>query len=125
MRPGKPLAFGSYKHIPFWGLPGNPVSAFVGFEVFVKPALVAISGNTEWKRPEIDVYLGESVESDGRESYLRAEIRVEDGRRIAVLTGHQGSGNLYSLVKANAFIIVPSEVKFLPVGSQVKAWMFE
>lgn len=125
MRPGKPLAFGDYKHIPFWGLPGNPVSAFVGFEVFVKPALIAMAGYSKWKRPEIIVDLGENIESDGRESYLRAEVNVVDGRNVAVLTGHQGSGNLFSLVKANAFIIVPSEVKSLPIGSQVKAWMFD
>ncbi|MBI4731859.1 MAG: molybdopterin molybdotransferase MoeA [Chloroflexi bacterium] len=68
MRPGKPLAFGKFHGIPFFGLPGNPVSAFVGFEVFVRPALERLSGLTVRPRPVWKVRLAEPVESDGRES---------------------------------------------------------
>ncbi len=67
MRPGKPLAFGKYYNIPFFGLPGNPVSAFVGFEVFVKPALEKLSGLTLRPRIHQKAVLGEAIESDGRE----------------------------------------------------------
>ena len=67
MRPGKPLAFGKYRGIPFFGLPGNPVSAFVGFEVFVRPALEKLSGQEIRPHLQQTAYLAESLESDGRE----------------------------------------------------------
>ncbi|HEX7974738.1 MAG TPA: molybdopterin-binding protein, partial [Anaerolineales bacterium] len=79
MRPGKPVAFGAYKGIPFIGLPGNPVSAFVGFEVFVRPALLKMAGVPIRPRPTVRVRLLEPVESDGRESYLRAVLVERDG----------------------------------------------
>ena len=123
MRPGKPLAFGEYRGIPFIGLPGNPVSAFVGFEVFVRPALGRLGGLKTVSRPRVRVRLGEAVESDGRESYLRAEIREENGVLTAYLSGHQGSGNLLSLVRANALLIIPAGVKSAPANQEVDAWM--
>jgi molybdopterin molybdotransferase len=121
MRPGKPLAFGEYRGKPLIGLPGNPVSAFVGFEVFVRPALERLSGQLEGNRLMIKVRCGEEIESDGRESYLRAKISLEDGIQIATLTGHQGSGNLLSLVQADALLIIPAGVKCVPVGQEVEA----
>lgn len=122
MRPGKPLAFGRYRGIPFFGLPGNPVSAFVGFEVFVKPALEKLGGLEIRPRLRQTATLVAPVESDGRESYLRAIIIQENGRLTARLTGHQGSGNIFSLVRANALLIVPSGVKSLPANSEVEIW---
>lgn len=122
MRPGKPLAFGKYRGVPFFGLPGNPVSAFVGFEVFVRPALEKLSGLELRPRPHQMARLAESLESDGRESYLRAVISQENGVLVARLTGHQGSGNIFSLVRANALLIVPSGVKSLPANSDVEIW---
>jgi molybdopterin molybdotransferase len=121
MRPGKPLAFGKYRGIPFIGLPGNPVSAFVGFEVFVRPTLARLGGRLDGNKLTVKVRCGEEIESDGRESYLRAKIRVEDGIQIATLTGHQGSGNLLSLVQADALLIIPAGVKCVPVGQEVEA----
>jgi molybdopterin molybdotransferase len=123
MRPGKPLAFGSYQDVPFIGLPGNPVSAFIGFEVFVRPALLKMAGLPDQKRPAHSVYLLDAIESDGRESYLRAVVKAQGDRLLAKLTGHQGSGNLRSLVQANALLIVPSGVKSLPAGTRVNAWL--
>lgn len=123
MRPGKPLTFGHYRNIPFIGLPGNPVSAFVGFEVFVRPVLLRMAGESKWERESVTVVLDNPVESDGRESYLRASVRYENGTWRGELTGHQGSGNLYSLVKANALLLIPSGVKSLPVGAQVDGWL--
>jgi molybdopterin molybdotransferase len=123
MRPGKPLAFGSFKNIPFIGLPGNPVSAFVGFEVFVRPALERLSGLEAGSRPRVRVQLAENISSDGRESYLRANVREEDGILSAHLAGHQGSGNLLSIVQANALLIIPAGVKSLAAGMEVDAWL--
>ncbi len=125
MRPGKPLAFGAYRGRPFIGLPGNPVSAFIGFEVFVRPALLQMQGAARLERPTWPATLLEPIESDGRESYLRA-VAAREGDRLTVrLTGHQGSGNLRSLVEANALLFVPSGVKSVPSGSQVMVWLFE
>jgi molybdopterin molybdotransferase len=119
MRPGKPLAFGSYRDIPLVGLPGNPVSAYAGFIVFILPALRKMAGYTTLSPTYRRVFLAEEVESDGRESYLRAILTNRNNRIEAVLSGHQGSGNIYSLVQANALLILPSGVKSLPVGSEV------
>jgi molybdopterin molybdotransferase len=125
MRPGKPLAFGEVKGIPFFGLPGNPVSAFIGFLVFVRSALERLGGLPEQDPRFETAILAEAVESDGRESYLRATVAIENGQRIARLTGHQGSGNLLSLVQANALLIVPSGVKSLPANKEVSIWLTE
>jgi molybdopterin molybdotransferase len=123
MRPGKPLAFGEYRGIPFIGLPGNPVSAFVGFEVFARAALGRLGGSLNGSRQTVRVRSGEEIESDGRESYLRAIIHEENGLLVAHLTGHQGSGNLRSLVQANALLIIPAGVKCVPAGQEVNAWL--
>jgi len=122
LRPGKPIAFGSYRGIPFFGLPGNPVSAFIGFELFVRPVLQKMSGSPSIHRPRLIASLEEEITSDGRESYLRASLTNQDGYWTAKLTEHQGSGNLLSLVRANALLIVPSGVKSLPAGTNVEAW---
>ncbi len=121
MRPGKPLAFGKYKKINFIGLPGNPVSAFVGFEVFVRPVLERMKGSMDGNRQTVKVRSEKEIESDGRESYLRAKIYEENGVKIATLTGHQGSGNLLSLVQADALLIIRAGVKCVPAGSEVEA----
>ncbi len=123
MRPGKPLAFGDYKNIPFIGLPGNPVSAFVGFEVFVREALGRLAGLNRASRQNVRVRSEEEINSDGRESYLRAQIREENGVLVARLTGHQGSGNLLSLVQADALLIIPAGVKCVPAGQEINAWI--
>jgi len=123
MRPGKPLAFGEYKNIPFIGLPGNPVSAFIGFEVFVRAAIGRLGGMETAVRRTVQVRCEEQINSDGRESYLRAGVREEKGVLIARLTGHQGSGNLHSLVQANALLIIPAGVKCVPAGEEVNVWL--
>jgi molybdopterin molybdotransferase len=123
MRPGKPVAFGEYRNIPFIGLPGNPVSAFVGFEVFVRDTIGRLRGLSDGGRPRVRVRSGEEIHSDGRESYLRAVLHEENGQRIANLAGHQGSGNLLSLVQANALLIIPAGVKCVPAGQEVDAWL--
>lgn len=125
MRPGKPLAFGAYQQIPFFGLPGNPVSAFVSFLVFVQPAIDRLNGKLFRSAPLSKAILSDYVESDGRESYLRGYVEFHDGKYFASLTGHQGSGNLFSLVKANALLIIPSGVKSCPPGSEVNFWRLE
>jgi molybdopterin molybdotransferase len=123
MRPGKPLAFGEYRGVNFIGLPGNPVSAFVGFEVFVRAVIGKLAGRSDGGRLKVRVRCAEQIDSDGRESYLRAVIHEENGMQVAKLTGHQGSGNLLSLVQADALLIIPAGVKCVPAGQEVEAWL--
>lgn len=125
IRPGKPLAFGHFRSIPVLGLPGNPVSSFVTCLVFAVPAVHRLAGLPPSSPPFLSAVLTTPVESDGRESYLRAQVhRAQDGRlQAALVDAHQGSGNLFSLVQANALLIVPSGVKSLPSGAQVKILM--
>ncbi len=123
MRPGKPVAFGKYRGVNFIGLPGNPVSAFVGFEIFVRDVLGKLGGRSDGNRLKVKVRCEEEIESDGRESYLRAKTREENGILFAKLTGHQGSGNLLSLVQADALLIIPAGVKCVPAGQEVEAFL--
>jgi molybdopterin molybdotransferase len=119
MRPGKPLAFGQYKNIPFIGLPGNPVSSFVTSCLFIKPLIFSWMGKT-FSASSGEAVITESIESDGRESYMRTVIKNENGINSAFFPTHQGSGNIFSLVCANALLIIPAGVKSLPKGSKAK-----
>jgi molybdopterin molybdotransferase len=122
MRPGKPLVYGAFRDIPFVGLPGNPVSAFVGFEVFLRAAIARMSGEIGWGRTTHIARLARSVNSDGRESYLRAVLSEVDGVLTANLTGQQSSGNLLSLALADGLVVIPAGVKHLEKGGEVQAW---
>ncbi|MEN8171243.1 MAG: gephyrin-like molybdotransferase Glp [Chloroflexota bacterium] len=124
MRPGKPLVFGHYRDVPFIGLPGNPVSAYVSFQIFVKPILRKMLMKSPIQRVVRKVQLLDPIHSDGRESYLRANAKSNNSAWTAHLTGHQGSGNLHSLVQANTLLIIPAGVTYLPEGSKVDAWFF-
>lgn len=125
MRPGKPLAFGSYRGVPFFGLPGNPVSAMMTFEQFVRPALRVLAGFTQWQKPTVTVTLLEAIESDGRETYARARVERQADRWVAQLSGGQESNLLGSLARANALVIVPDGVVRLDAGAVVKAQMLD
>jgi len=122
MRPGKPLVSGTYQEISYLGLPGNPVSAFIGFLVFIEPMIKKMTGNANLFRDEISVQVKEDIYSDGRQSFLRAVVSEENGIRVGELIGHQGSGNIYSLGQANTLLIIPSGVKSVRSGEEVKAW---
>ena len=123
MRPGKPLAFGHYRGTPFFGLPGNPVSAMLTFEQFVRPVLLKLGGRKQWEKPTLPVKLLEAVTSDGRETYARAWVERDATGYTARLSGGQGSNVLSALTGANALVIVPEGVTRLEAGSQAKAQM--
>jgi molybdopterin molybdotransferase len=123
IRPGKPFVFGSYRNLPFVGLPGNPVSALVTFEVFVRPMLDRMSGLAETARAHLRARLAEPVGSDGRESYLRAIVTWDNGSYQATLAGSQDSGVLSSLVRANALIVLPAGSRSLATGEEVEIWL--
>ncbi len=125
MRPGKPLAYGNYRGVPFFGLPGNPVSAMLTFEQFVRPVLRVMAGYAQWHKPTIEVSVQEAIDSDGRETYARAWVEQIDGQWQARLSGGQGSNMLSSLVRANALVIVPDGVRRLEAGSSARAQMLD
>ncbi|MGD2050797.1 MAG: molybdopterin molybdotransferase MoeA [Chloroflexota bacterium] len=125
MRPGKPLTFGYYRNVPYLGLPGNPVSALVSFERFTRPALLKMAGHKKLDRPQISVKLMDSVQSDGRESYMRALVRRDGDGYLATTTGGQGSHMMSSLVKANALVIVPEGVFEVEEGEYLSAIMVD
>jgi molybdopterin molybdotransferase len=94
----------------------------VGFEVFVRPALQKMAGMKDWRRQVLMGRLMENISSDGRESYLRVRINLENEVPEIMLTGHQGSGNLYSLVRAEGLMVVPAGESVCSVGSQMEVW---
>ena len=109
MKPGKPQAYGIADGKPIFGLPGNPVSSLVVFELFVRPALLKMAGHTDLLRPTFKATLAETITNrDGRVNYMRAILKVSDGEITAQTTGPQGSGILHSLVLANGLITIPT-----------------
>lgn len=127
MRPGAPLAFGMLKDIPWLGVSGNPVSAMVSFELFVRPALRKMQGHAALFRRTVTVTLEEEVKIGARLThFLRAVVRrTNDGTLVARLTGQQSSGMLTSMVKANALLIVPETSPKVAPGSQLHALMLD
>lgn len=118
MRPGKPLAYGRMQGVPFFGLPGNPVSTMVTFEVLVKPALAKIAGRP-FKRETVKAITAGTMKSDGRRSYNRVILSKEMGRIMATTTGIQSSGALMSMVKADGLAVIPEGTTDVPPGSEL------
>jgi molybdopterin molybdotransferase len=122
MKPGKPLAFGRIGDTLFFGLPGNPISTMVTFEIFVRPALCKMAGRMDVNRPFVPAVLDGAVpHQPGRREYVRGVVRLESGRFIASPTGAQGSGVLTSMVGANALLIVPEDSGDVPAGQSLDA----
>lgn len=126
MRPGSPTSFGIVRGVPWVGLPGNPVSTMVCFELFVRPAVRKMQGHTLLHRRTVRAVTEEPLKTPGRLThFLRAVAReTADGWR-AGLTGPQGSGILTSMVRANALLIVPEEVEELPAEAAVNALLLD
>ena len=128
MQPGMPQGFGQVgpDATPFFGLPGNPVSALVSFEVFVRPALRRMLGATQLLRPQVQATLTEALRSPvGKRQYVRAAVERGDKGWVARPTGGQGSHLLSGLAAANALVVVPEDVGELPAGAAVTAMLLE
>jgi molybdopterin molybdotransferase len=107
MKPGKPVAFGVIDNIPFFGLPGNPASVLVTFEMFVRPCLWKMAGRTNLARPQVDSLLMDPIEHEsGRREFVRASTVWKDGGYQSTTTGSQASGRMRSLIGSNSFIII-------------------
>jgi len=124
MKPGKPQAFGVVDGKPIFGLPGNPVSSLVVFDLFVRPALLKMSGHTDIFRPTFTAIMENSITNDsGRVHYARAIIEQRNSEYYAKTTGPQGSGILLSLVLATGLIIIPVDATLEP-GDEVGAMLW-
>jgi molybdopterin molybdotransferase len=110
IRPGKPLAFGRAQDTFFFGLPGNPVSSFVTFELFARPAIGALGGGT-FERPQfLRARLGHSVQhKSGLTMFMPARVETRDSEPVVQLVGWQGSGDLAGAAKANCFLVIHPE----------------
>jgi molybdopterin molybdotransferase len=125
MKPGKPLAFAVVADKPLFALPGNPVAAMVGFEMFVRPALLAMMGHTRIIRPLVRAVATEPIRNKGdRPHLIRALVELQEGRYHLKTTGDQGSARLSSLTLGNALVLVPSEAVF-NVGDEVDASLLD
>ncbi|MEP7066750.1 MAG: gephyrin-like molybdotransferase Glp [Gemmatimonadota bacterium] len=123
MRPGAPLGFGWLGKMPWIGLPGNPVSTMVTFELFVRPVVRKMLGHTRLFRRPVQVTLEEPVKIGAALThFLRAIVTVQpDGSLSARLTGPQGSGILTSMSLANALLVIPHERPRVEAGEMVHA----
>jgi molybdopterin molybdotransferase len=122
MRPGAPVGFGLLGEIPWIGLPGNPVSTMVTFELFVRPAIRALSGRRLPFRRAVPVRMAEPIRLGPRQQhFLRAVVTPGEGCPEARLTGPQGSGILTSMLRANALLVIPEGQLETPAGTLVPA----
>ncbi len=127
MKPGKPLAFGVFRGprgpVPHLGLPGNPVSAMMTFELFGRAAMFTMLGKPDaWPRPTVRAIAADRIHnSDLRRFYARCVLTEEDGRWVAHLTGPQGSGVLTSMSLANGYAICPEDVATIEPGDECDA----
>jgi molybdopterin molybdotransferase len=121
MQPGLPQIRGTIRGCPVLGLPGNPVSAFVSFEVFARPAIRALQGRRDVSRPTVTARAAERLTSPPlRRGYLRVRLTREDGGWVATPTGPQGSHVITSIARADGLAVVPEATSEIPAGAEVQ-----
>lgn len=122
MRPGAPVGFGLLGGVPWIGLPGNPVSTMVTFELFVRPAIRRMAGHALPFRQGVVVRAAEPITLRPKlQHFLRGIVSGREGELVARLTGPQGSGILTSMVLANALLVVPEGQHDTPAGAEILA----
>jgi molybdopterin molybdotransferase len=121
LRPGSPVTFGMVGQVPVFSLPGNPVAAMVTFELFVRPALLKMTGHTLLFRPYLEAAFQDEVKKrQGVRTFLRGILRQQGGQAVVMTTGPQGSGMLRSMSLANCLIDIPEDVEQLCPGDTVQ-----
>jgi molybdopterin molybdotransferase len=121
MKPGMPQIRGRISGCPVIGLPGNPVSAFVSFEVFARPVIRALQGRRDVQRPTVTARAAEALHAPpAKRGYARVKLARDEGGWVATPTGHQGSHVISSLAAADGLAVVPEEVTEVPEGGQVR-----
>lgn len=126
MKPGKPLAFGKIGEIPVFGLPGNPVSSFVSFEQFARPAIKKMMGAKEILPRTVQAKLTRTIhKKTGRLHFMSAVVSWDNGEYTVAPAEEQGSGVLKSTVNANGLLVFPLEKDELKNGEQVIVQLLE
>lgn len=126
MKPGKPVAFGTIEGVPLLGLPGNPVSAMVAFELFGRSALLKMQGREGWSRPTIQAtFSGTLTDRADRRQYVRVRVEQNGDEFVAHLTGEQGSGVLTSMMYADGLMIVPEGMTLVEPGARLPVYMLD
>ncbi|HET9476187.1 MAG TPA: gephyrin-like molybdotransferase Glp [Dehalococcoidia bacterium] len=134
MKPGKPLAFGCFypegeggRRVPHIGLPGNPVSSMVAFELFGRPAMMKMMGKQDWRRPRLRAIAEGQIRNvdDPRVFFARCIVTERGGKHYARLTGEQGSGMLTSMMRANALTVIPPDVDVVQAGDEIEVIMLD
>jgi molybdenum cofactor synthesis domain-containing protein len=121
-KPGKPLFYGTRGETRLFGLPGNPVSAVVCFDLFVRPALMRMTGRTDKNRPRITVYFERQIVNKfGRLHAMRVSLRRTEKGWLAESVGAQGSGLVSSLAKADALALIGPASDGIPPGELIEA----
>jgi molybdopterin molybdotransferase len=121
LRPGSPATFGMVRHVPVFSLPGNPVASMITFELFVRPALLKMTGHTQLFRPRLEAMLQDEVHKRrGVRTLLRGILHQEAGHTTVTTTGPQGSGILRSMSLANCLIDLPEDAEHLCRGDTVE-----
>lgn len=124
MKPGKPLAVGRIAGTPVLGLPGNPVSGLVVFELFGRPLVLAMQGRTDHRRPLVCARATEAIPGDWRRrTYARVLVWQRGGQFFCRPTGAQGSGIMSSLAKADALAVIPEGCEEVAPGQSVQIQM--
>jgi molybdopterin molybdotransferase len=122
VKPGAPLVFGRRSGTLVFGLPGNPVSAQVTFDLFVRPALLKMQGATVVSRPRVAVALLAPLRNrSGRTSYQPARVRFEGGRLVARPLRSMGSGDLAAHARANALVVIEADRLQAAAGETAEA----
>src|SRR5215510_12819945 len=125
-RPGKPLTFGLLRERPYFGLPGNPVSALVCFYLYVRPALGRMMGQEKLFPPVVSATVGEDMhKAKGLTEFVRCRLTCTDGHYAVRSTGSQSSGVLSSLSLGEGLAIGPPELALLPKGMSVKVMVLD
>ncbi|MCP3975867.1 MAG: molybdopterin molybdotransferase MoeA [bacterium] len=125
MQPAKPFAFGSLGGTPLFGLPGNPVSVFVAFEQFLRPALLHMMGSTALFRSRVIGVADEDFATDPAKSvFVRAAVARDGDRLLVTKSGGQQSNVLTALALADAFAVVPVGVGTISAGDTVELELF-
>jgi molybdopterin molybdotransferase len=120
IRPGKPAVFGKCGETFVFGLPGNPVSTMVTFELFVAPAVDLLSGAEARPLPLVEARLGEALhEKTGVTHFLPARVEGQGANLEVVALKWQGSGDVAALAKANCYVLVPADVEKIEAGEKV------
>ena len=125
MQPGMPQGFGEVEGKPFFGLPGNPVSVFVSFEMFVRPAVLKMMGRRALGRPEVTATLTDEIRGPkGKTQFARVIVNRGADGWAAAPAGGRGSNLIATIARANGLAVIPAGTEIAAAGSAVKVMLF-